>query len=83
MKNIVLAVTAIGALGLAGCTTDQALLGGAATGAAVGAVATHSVVGAVVGAGIGAFAGWVLVTDHHNGMCTYRHDHRLSNNRCH
>lgn len=82
MKNIVLALTACGAIALAGCTTDQGMLGGAAAGGAIGAVATHSLGGALIGAGIGAVAGYVLVSRDHNGRCTYRYHHRLYHDRC-
>ena len=82
MKNIVLALATSSAIALGGCTTNQAILGGAAVGAGVGAVATNSVGGAIVGAGIGALAGAILVSHQNNGMCTYRWHGRLYTDRC-
>jgi hypothetical protein len=82
MKNIVLALAACGTIALAGCTTDQGMLGGAAAGGTIGAVTTHSLGGALVGAGIGAVAGYVLVSHDYDGRCTYRYHHRLYHDRC-
>ena len=82
MKNIVLALAACGSIALAGCTTDQAVLGGAAAGGTIGAVTTHSLGGALIGAGIGAVAGYVLVSRDHDGRCTYRYHHGLYHDRC-
>jgi hypothetical protein len=82
MRNTVLALAASGAIALSGCTTNQAILGGAAGGAAIGAVATHTVGGAIVGAGIGALAGAILVSHHNNGWCTYRYHGKVYTDRC-
>jgi hypothetical protein len=82
MKKIILAVTACSAIALAGCTTDQGLLGGAAAGGAIGAVTTHSLGGALIGAGIGAVAGYVLVSHDQDGRCSYRYHHRIYHDRC-
>jgi hypothetical protein len=83
MRNIILALAASSAIALGGCTTNEAMLGGAATGAAIGGIATNSVGGVLVSAGIGAFAGAVLVSHQNNGMCTYRYHGRLYSDRCH
>lgn len=82
MKNIALALTACSALAVAGCTTDQALLGGAAAGGAIGAVTTHSLGGTLVGAGVGALVGYVLVSHDRDGRCTYRHNNQFYHDRC-
>jgi len=82
MKKIILGLVAAGAISLAGCTTDQAVLGGAAAGGAIGAASTGTLGGALVGAGIGAVAGYVLVSHDRDGMCTYRYNHRLHRDYC-
>ena len=82
MRNLVLVLATTSAMALAGCTTDQAVLGGAAGGAAIGAVATHSLGGVLVGAGIGAIAGAVLVNHQNDGWCTYRYHGQLYRDHC-
>jgi surface antigen len=81
MKRFILVLTACSALAVAGCTTNQGVLAGGATGAAAGALATRSVGGAIFGAGVGALAGAVLVNSSNN-MCTYRYHDRLYRERC-
>ena len=71
MQKLLIAAALASSVGLAGCTSDQAIFGGAVAGAAIGGVATNSVGGAVVGAAIGGIAGAVLVK-HQGTWCTYR-----------
>lgn len=82
MRKILFAAVAASTLALAGCTSEQAVLGGAVTGAAVGGLATNSVAGAIVGAGVGGLAGAVLVRQQNDGWCTYRYHGRLYRDRC-
>lgn len=82
MKKILVGLALLSGLSLAGCTTDQAVLGGAAAGGAIGAASSGTVGGALVGAGIGALAGYVLVSHDHDGMCTYRYHHRIHRDYC-
>jgi hypothetical protein len=81
MKKLLIAAVAASSIGLAGCTSDQAIFGGAVTGAAIGGVATNSVGGAVVGAAIGGLAGAVLV-QHQGTWCTYKYKGRYYKERC-
>ena len=81
MRKFIIAAVAASSIGLAGCTSDQAIFGGALAGAVVGGVATNSVAGAAIGAGIGALAGAVLV--HHQGnWCTYKYKGKYYKDHC-
>jgi hypothetical protein len=82
VRNIVLGLALSSAIALAGCSTDQAILGGAAAGGAIGGIATHSLGGAIIGAGIGALAGAVLVENQHNGWCTYKYHQKMYRDHC-
>lgn len=82
MRKFALAMCAVGALAVSGCTTSEGAFGGALAGAAIGGVATNSIPGAVVGAGIGAVAGAILVGKHNDGWCTYRYNGKLYRDRC-
>jgi uncharacterized membrane protein len=82
MKKLIIAAVAASSIGLAGCTSDQGILGGALAGGVIGGAATNSVAGAAVGAGIGALAGAVLVAHQHDGWCTYRYHGKLYRDRC-
>jgi hypothetical protein len=82
MRKLILAATAASTLALAGCTSDQAIFGGALTGAVVGGVATNSVAGAAIGAGIGALAGAVIVSQQGDGWCTYKYKGKFYRDRC-
>lgn len=82
MNKAILAFALACSVALAGCTTDEAIFGGAATGAAVGGLATRSIPGAIIGAGVGALAGAVLVHHYSGGVCTYRYHGRLYQDRC-
>jgi hypothetical protein len=81
MKKIILASAMAGSMALAGCTSDQAIFGGAVAGAAIGGVATNSVPGAIIGAGVGALAGAILVKNY-GQYCTYRYKGRVYQDRC-
>jgi hypothetical protein len=82
MNKAILALTLAGSVALAGCTTHEAIFGGAATGAVVGAVATRTVPGAIIGAGVGALAGAILVNRIPGGVCTYRYKGQLYQEPC-
>jgi hypothetical protein len=82
VRNLLFAGLAAGTLALGGCTSQEAVFGGALTGAAVGGLATNSVGGAIIGAGIGGLAGAVLVQHQRDGWCTYRYHGRLYRDRC-
>ena len=82
MHKALLALAMAGSIGLAGCTTDEAIFGGAAAGAAVGGFATRSIPGAIIGAGVGALAGAILVHRYPGGVCTYRYHGRIYQDRC-
>jgi hypothetical protein len=83
ISKTVMALAVVSAIGLAGCTTDEKIASGAGIGAAIGGVATNSVGGALIGAGVGAVTAAVLVSNHHNGWCTYRSPHgHVYNARC-
>jgi hypothetical protein len=82
MKKLIIAAVAASTLGLAGCTSDQAIFGGALAGGVVGGVATNSVAGAAIGAGIGALAGAVLINHQNSGWCTYRYHGKIYRDRC-
>jgi outer membrane murein-binding lipoprotein Lpp len=82
MKKLLIAAVAASSIGLAGCTSDQAIFGGAVAGAAIGGVATHSVGGAVLGAAVGGLAGAYLVKHNGNGWCTYKYKGKLYTDRC-
>jgi uncharacterized membrane protein len=82
MKKLILVAVAASSIGLAGCTSDQGIFGGALAGAVVGGAATNSVAGAAVGAGIGALAGAVLVNNQHDGWCTYRYHGKIYRDHC-
>ena len=81
MKKLILAAVAASTLGLAGCTSDQAIFGGALAGGVVGGAATNTVAGAAIGAGIGAIAGAVLV-NHQGSQCTYWYKGQYYKDRC-
>ena len=83
MRAIFLGLALSSAIALAGCTTDQAILGGAAAGGAIGGVATGTLGGAIIGAGIGALAGAVLVETEPGGWCTYKYHHKMYKDHCH
>lgn len=84
MKKTVLALATASALALAGCSTNEAIFGGALSGAAIGGLATKSVPGAILGAAVGGIAGAVLVKHLNNGMCVYRsRGGKLYTDRCH
>jgi len=83
MNKIIIAAALASSIGLAGCSTDQGIFGGALAGGVIGGAATNSVAGAAIGAGIGALAGAILVSHEHNGWCTYRYHGKLYTDRCH
>lgn len=71
MRNLLLALAAVGFL--AGCTaTERGAAIGAAGGAAVGAAATGDVAGAAVGGVVGAAAGALIGRASEPGQCVYR-----------
>ncbi len=83
MRNLILALTAVSAIGLAGCTTNEKIASGAGIGAAIGAATTHSLGGALIGAAIGGVGTAIVVKDNHNGWCTYpARDGHLYNAHC-
>ena len=81
MKKLIIAATLASTVALAGCTSDQAIFGGAVGGAAIGGLATNSIPGAIIGAAVGGLAGAVFVK-HINGSCVYRYKGRLYQDRC-
>jgi len=82
MNKTILALAVASSVALTGCTTNEAIFGGAVAGAAVGGVATRSIPGAIIGAGVGALAGAILVDRYPDGICTYRYKGRLYQDRC-
>ena len=82
MNKAILALALASTIAVAGCTSDEAIFGGAAVGAAVGGVATHSVGGVILGAGVGALTGAVLVRHYQGGWCGYRYHGRVYRDRC-
>ena len=72
MKNVVVALSMLGAVSVAGCTTAEksAVVGGVG-GAAIGAIADGGE-GALIGAGAGAVAGYLIGKAAEPGYCVYR-----------
>jgi len=56
MHKLIVALTVVTAVGLAGCTTGEKIATGAGVGAAIGAATTHSLGGVLIGAAIGGVA---------------------------
>jgi hypothetical protein len=84
MHKLIVALTVVTAVGLAGCTTGEKIATGAGVGAAIGAATTHSLGGVLIGAALGGVATAIVVKDLHNGWCTYQaHDGHRYNARCH
>jgi hypothetical protein len=72
MRKLVIALTAVSALGLAGCTTNEKIASGVGIGAAVGGLASNSLGGAIIGGVVGGVATAIIVKNDGNGWCTYR-----------
>ncbi len=83
MHKVIIALTAVSAMGLAGCTTGENIASGAGVGAAIGAATTHTLGGALIGGAIGGIGTAIVVKNMHNGWCTYRsRSGHLYNARC-
>jgi len=82
MNKLIIAAVLASSVGLAGCSTDEGIFGGALAGGVIGGAATNSVAGAAIGAGIGALAGAIYISNQHNGWCTYKYKGNYYRDHC-